>query len=137
MKQYLVLAPLLMVCFGAQATSGRTDKNGCHNSKTQGYHCHGGPVKSSGERESVKTSQEPVVKYSVTGMEYLNKANDTNTTSYNFEICVQSLQEKSKEWPSELIENSRERYAAKFSPPAQKEEVIICHVNNRKTILYL
>lgn len=40
MKTILAIAIILAASF-AQAHSGGTDKNGCHNDrKTGGYHCH-------------------------------------------------------------------------------------------------
>ena len=46
MKKWIVLAlisfSLISIQF-ANATSGRTNSSGCHNSKKVGYHCHGAP----------------------------------------------------------------------------------------------
>jgi hypothetical protein len=44
MKNYSVkiALALMLIAFAstASATSGRTNKSGCHNSKKAGYHCH-------------------------------------------------------------------------------------------------
>lgn len=46
MKKWIIL---LLISFSfisiqfANATSGRTNSSGCHNSKKVGYHCHGAP----------------------------------------------------------------------------------------------
>ena len=50
MKQWIILL-LISLSFisiqTANATSGRTNSSGCHNSKKVGYHCHGAPKVSS------------------------------------------------------------------------------------------
>lgn len=49
MKKWIFLP---LICFSltsiqfANATSGRTNSSGCHNSKKVGYHCHGAPTTS-------------------------------------------------------------------------------------------
>ncbi|WP_324033678.1 YHYH domain-containing protein [Psychrobacter sp. TAE2020] len=40
MKKIMVVLLTLTFATSAFATSGRTNSSGCHNSKTQGYHCH-------------------------------------------------------------------------------------------------
>lgn len=40
MKKMIAMV-LCVMHFGAWATPGALDKNGCHDSKTHGYHCHG------------------------------------------------------------------------------------------------
>ncbi|WP_462152847.1 peptidoglycan-binding protein [Pseudoalteromonas xiamenensis] len=44
--QLATMIAFSIVCGSAFATSGRTDKNGCHNSKKIGYHCHGAATSS-------------------------------------------------------------------------------------------
>ncbi|ALS33000.1 hypothetical protein PTRA_a1848 [Pseudoalteromonas translucida KMM 520] len=50
MKKWIIV---LLISFSfisiqfANATSGRTNSSGCHNSKKVGYHCHGTPKTSS------------------------------------------------------------------------------------------
>lgn len=39
-KVFIALLSLAIVTPSAFATPGRTDKYGCHNSQTEGYHCH-------------------------------------------------------------------------------------------------
>lgn len=120
------------------ASSGRTNSQGCHNSKKEGYHCHG----SSGGNHQNKASsssekvQVPVVTSKVSAQEYMLKATSDNTTAYHFEICAQSLRERSQVEPAELLENSEERYSAHFTPLNAPEQIVICHRNNKRTLIY-
>lgn len=40
MKKIAVVLLLTLVTAQVFASSGRTNSQGCHNSKTEGYHCH-------------------------------------------------------------------------------------------------
>ncbi len=44
MKKWIILLIISFISIQfANATSGRTNSSGCHNSKKVGYHCHGAP----------------------------------------------------------------------------------------------
>jgi hypothetical protein len=56
MKWGGVLLIILLGVSEVSATPGRTDQYGCHNSKTEGYHCHGPQSASSSSASSPQTS---------------------------------------------------------------------------------
>ncbi|MGL1957840.1 MAG: peptidoglycan-binding protein [Colwellia sp.] len=86
MKKSIVL---LLISFSfisiqfANATSGRTNSSGCHNSKKVGYHCHGAPKASSYKPKSTS---------------YVSKSKDTasyaspNKKVNEIDILVQGIQ---------------------------------------------
>jgi hypothetical protein len=48
MKKWIIVLLISFISIQyANATSGRTNSSGCHNSKKVGYHCHGTPKASS------------------------------------------------------------------------------------------
>ena len=58
MKNLILFLLLATYSFNANATSGRTNASGCHNSKKSGYHCHNPKVYIEPSNELTKTSKE-------------------------------------------------------------------------------
>lgn len=127
----------------AMATSGRTDKNGCHNSSKIGYHCHNGgnsrstatTTSSTSSSPRTTTAQAPIVSSSITEQEYLMGASKDSTTPYNFDVCAQASREKSMEVTAKIIENSARAYAAEFSENDGSKTIVVCHRDNQRTII--
>lgn len=70
------------------ASPGRLDSNGCHTSKTEGYHCHRSQVSSSSSQSSTMPNtqtnfQEPVKK----GLNYVCSTNSECSSNY----CIHSV----------------------------------------------
>jgi hypothetical protein len=82
MKKWIVLL-LISGCFisnqYANATSGRTNSSGCHNSKKVGYHCHGSPKKSTYKPKST-------VSYSAPSKKIKDNAKPTSTPTFKSNV---------------------------------------------------
>ena len=73
------------------ASSGRTDANGCHNSKTEGYHCHRSQTSSSSS-SSIPSSTIPTstLPTSPQGINLIGEHCDSNSECRS-NFCVHNL----------------------------------------------
>lgn len=73
----------------ANATSGRTNSAGCHNSKKVGYHCNGAPKASTytPKSKTYVSKSKSTASYSSPSI----KAKDTNSLIYGIQIQLNAL----------------------------------------------
>ena len=95
---------IAIICLGmanhAGAHSGRTNAQGCHNDrKNGGYHCHGGSAQPTSTVS--KTSQSLTVAPS----DYVR-----TTTSEDFYVCVQEVQNLAQTYSATVLSNTSEQY---------------------------
>lgn len=73
----------------ANATSGRTNSSGCHNSKKVGYHCHGAPKTSTYKPKSTTYASQS--KSTASYSSPSTKAKDINSLVHGIQIQLNAL----------------------------------------------
>lgn len=139
---YLLICVVIMGCgvaLPSNATSGRTNKDGCHNSKKVGYHCHGSPSRSLSPAPSSTTrlnSEQPSntsVSPSVLNKERIDKQPIKIVEDVEFDECVLALRQRSTYTPSQLISNNKLEYSAHFFEEDGTTEKVTCFIVGTQT----
>lgn len=129
-----VLCITLVAC-SAQAHSGRTNAQGCHNDyKHGGYHCHGGQ-RATANRATANLEPAPQIKpmETVAPRNYGPPKNES--VPQDFYTCVQEIQNLSRVYPAEVVFNNTEAYSVKIMYPTVPQ-TITCFASHTKWIEY-
>lgn len=122
-----ILCIALISC-SAQAHSGRTNAQGCHNDyKHGGYHCHGGQRATANPAPQVKSMG------TVAPRNYGPPKNES--VPQDFYTCVQEIQNLSRVYPAEVVFNNAEAYSVKIIYPTVPQ-TITCFASHTKWIEY-
>lgn len=120
----ILIALCTFIAFTAQAHSGRTNAQGCHNDrKNGGYHCHGGSRASPSSSVAASVAQPT------------HNSNPTAEIPENFYVCTQDIQTLAQTYPAEVLINTQEAYSVKIMHPGVPQ-TITCLANHTKRIEY-